>query len=949
MNFEYTILDGKSSPPLELYAVQGEAGARTFKLNVKSKRGPSPVGASSKAYIFVEKNDKTLVVISCEAEAGSVTFTLPLQACTCPGINKVYLQILEGTSETRWDNLRLYVEPCNLEDAVESTTDLGDLGSLLDKVDSIDEIMDFVVSTAKELERILEKYSDELRPLTFGVGDNDCQFITGMDPDGNMFLADGYHQNGNGSMFSVDYGASWQRFTYGSDSKNMTAQAFIAGKKLLVMDKNYLCWGSVNGNTVDFEEPISHNLYDNVNPVFKGRGIYAGGKYLFLLNVKEYEEHPVGQNMYYLAEGGASPVQVKFPNERMEATAVSFDPISGKFIAAGRYAMALEDDEYNHKAWAAVSTNLSSWEMVYEDSDDKAVYFLSAEVYKGKFYLAPFGSFENSLWLITVDTQTNAQNSVIVHKENAFRPAEISAVSMGIGALNSEGLLAFSEDGQTFQYFQTQVVGGTLSRLSGWERYFLLGSGNKLAVYRMDLVGENLIENLEKIQESYEQALQSVEDTENAIRVWETYDPEKNYILLNKVSYMGSSYVNIKPCRGVLPTNKECWLLIAEKGDDGKQGPEGPPGEKGETGEPGTGIKIKGKYESFEQLESEVPSPEISDNYFVGNSYPYDVYTYTERGWINSGPLQGAPGPQGEPGRQGDPGPQGEPGIQGKAASVSVGTVQTGEPGAEAAVINRGTSSEAVFDFVIPRGEQGPEGPPGPAGTPIKDIVDVIYPIGSLFLSTNNVNPGTFLQDTVWELFGAGRTLVGVDIGNPNFNSAGKTGGAQSVNLSHGHSTQGHVLTAKEIASHKHSVYLNTQSNTHSHAMKHTHGPGDMMMSSDGDHYHGVTYRNGTTPITMDGGSSGYVLQWTANKGSGNNENIRTTNKGSHTHSLLGQVSYYSGNTQDSTHSHLVNGDTDVQTGGGGQAHNHGNTGNALGETSLMNPYVTCYFWKRTA
>lgn len=30
---------------------------------------------------------------------------------------------------------------------------------------------------------------------------------------------------------------------------------------------------------------------------------------------------------------------------------------------------------------------------------------------------------------------------------------------------------------------------------------------------------------------------------------------------------------------------------------------------------------------------------------------------------------------------------------------------------------------------------------------------------------------------------------------------------------------------------------------------------------------------------------------------------------------------------------------------GGGQAHNHGNTGSA----SNLNPYLTCYIWKRTA
>lgn len=41
------------------------------------------------------------------------------------------------------------------------------------------------------------------------------------------------------------------------------------------------------------------------------------------------------------------------------------------------------------------------------------------------------------------------------------------------------------------------------------------------------------------------------------------------------------------------------------------------------------------------------------------------------------------------------------------AATVSVGTVSTGEPGTNAAVTNSGTENDAVFDFTIPRGDPG--------------------------------------------------------------------------------------------------------------------------------------------------------------------------------------------------------------------------------------------------
>ncbi len=73
----------------------------------------------------------------------------------------------------------------------------------------------------------------------------------------------------------------------------------------------------------------------------------------------------------------------------------------------------------------------------------------------------------------------------------------------------------------------------------------------------------------------------------------------------------------------------------------------------------------------------------------------------------------GPAGPQGEPGQQGPQGPagaSGAPGKDGAAATVTVGTVTTGEPGTDAAVTNTGTANAAVLDFLIPKGEKGDPG-----------------------------------------------------------------------------------------------------------------------------------------------------------------------------------------------------------------------------------------------
>lgn len=61
-------------------------------------------------------------------------------------------------------------------------------------------------------------------------------------------------------------------------------------------------------------------------------------------------------------------------------------------------------------------------------------------------------------------------------------------------------------------------------------------------------------------------------------------------------------------------------------------------------------------------------------------------------------------------GPKGEAGVQGPAGADGKAATIKIGTVTTGDPGTAAQVTNSGTSSDAVFDFTIPRGRDGSSG-----------------------------------------------------------------------------------------------------------------------------------------------------------------------------------------------------------------------------------------------
>lgn len=69
-------------------------------------------------------------------------------------------------------------------------------------------------------------------------------------------------------------------------------------------------------------------------------------------------------------------------------------------------------------------------------------------------------------------------------------------------------------------------------------------------------------------------------------------------------------------------------------------------------------------------------------------------------------------------------GDTGAPGQAGQAATITAGNTTTLPPGSSASVTNTGTSSMAVLNFSIPQGpqgepgQQGPQGPAGPAGPP---------------------------------------------------------------------------------------------------------------------------------------------------------------------------------------------------------------------------------------
>lgn len=121
-----------------------------------------------------------------------------------------------------------------------------------------------------------------------------------------------------------------------------------------------------------------------------------------------------------------------------------------------------------------------------------------------------------------------------------------------------------------------------------------------------------------------------------------------------------------------------------------------------------------------------------------------------------------------------DKGDKGDKGDTGLAASVSVGNVSTGAPDSPASVTNSGTENDAVFNFVIPKGDTGATGPMGGVySRGLGEMVFSLLPItdaglhlldGSLLqvggiydsfithvASLQTAYPGLFTTDTAWQ------------------------------------------------------------------------------------------------------------------------------------------------------------------------------------------------------
>ena len=212
------------------------------------------------------------------------------------------------------------------------------------------------------------------------------------------------------------------------------------------------------------------------------------------------------------------------------------------------------------------------------------------------------------------------------------------------------------------------------------------------------------------------------------------------------------------------------------------------------------------------------------------------------------------------------------------------------------------------------------------------EIVDLIYPVGSIYTSVNNTSPETLFGGT-WEAI-EGKFLLSADTSH----AAGTSGGSATKSIdvanlpSHTHSVGAH---SHGLNGHTHSV------GAHAHGLNsHTHGVGTYATADAGKHSHTLTLtydwdmaHNGWSPTVNSLGTYQSTLA------------IKCAEAPNHKHTVTGASGAASGNTANSTafDSGAATGDTANST-----AFDSGSTGSGTA-LDVMPPYLSVYMWKRTA
>lgn len=202
-------------------------------------------------------------------------------------------------------------------------------------------------------------------------------------------------------------------------------------------------------------------------------------------------------------------------------------------------------------------------------------------------------------------------------------------------------------------------------------------------------------------------------------------------------------------------------------------------------------------------------------------------------------------------GQKGDKGDDGANGNDGAAATISVGTTTTGAAGSSASVSNSGSSSAAIFNFTIPRGDKGETGNTGATGATGPGVA-AGGTTGQALVKSSNTS-----YDTTWTTIQTGDRYLTTSTTSLTLSNGSKT---LTVGTGLAYTTQQDLVIAYDASNHMHGIVTSYNSGTGALVA-------DIQQHTGAGTYDLWTVNVGgtTTAVLPIGGTTGQVLQKSSN------------------------------------------------------------------------------------
>lgn len=241
----------------------------------------------------------------------------------------------------------------------------------------------------------------------------------------------------------------------------------------------------------------------------------------------------------------------------------------------------------------------------------------------------------------------------------------------------------------------------------------------------------------------------------------------------------------------------------------------------------------------------------------------------------------------------------------------------------------------------------------------IADIIDNIiaekilamHPVGTIRMTTEDVNPSTYMGG-VWIKWGSGRVPVGVDSNDTSFDTVEETGGSKDAIIpSHSHTFSGnqlpthtHTFSGTAVGNHTHTGPSHTHTEpSHVHDISaHDHGvaAGYFVTKESTGNISVGSIRTGTTGTLSYPyvGSTSNTRLVTSSRTSDTSMTTRASRTGNTGAAGTGATGAAGGHTPAGTNSSVS---------AGTPSGSISTVGSSVTNANLQ-PYITCYMWKRT-